>query len=217
MDRETAVQPAAPAAALIAALLDLDANGVSSALELFEGDQVRLADAVVAPALSHLGDGWERGEVALSQVYMAGRLLERAMQGLPRATEAARTSPRIGIGVLGDRHSLGKRIVKTALKLAGFPVIDLGSGLRPEELAQRARAEDVELVMISVLMMHHALKVEDVVSALRAHDHPAPVVVGGAPFVHDPELWRRVGADAYGRSAADAIRIAAAYALEEAA
>jgi methanogenic corrinoid protein MtbC1 len=30
------------------------------------------------------------------------------------------------------------------------------------------------------------------------------VVVGGAPFLFDPLLWREVGADAMGRSASEA-------------
>jgi methanogenic corrinoid protein MtbC1 len=33
------------------------------------------------------------------------------------------------------------------------------------------------------------------------------IAVGGAPFLLDPELWCEVGADAGGRSAADAVTI----------
>ena len=35
------------------------------------------------------------------------------------------------------------------------------------------------------------------------------IVVGGAPFRFDPLLWREVGADAFGRTAADAVNIVA--------
>ena len=33
------------------------------------------------------------------------------------------------------------------------------------------------------------------------------VVVGGAPFLFDDQLWQEVGADAMGKSAADAVAI----------
>jgi trimethylamine corrinoid protein len=42
------------------------------------------------------------------------------------------------------------------------------------------------------------------------------IVVGGAPFRFDAELWRQVGADAMGRTAADALDIVATLSAEEA-
>lgn len=212
MQHEPHGQTGPCARALSAALLELDADGVAIALDrglrAVSGDHARLADDVVAPVLTRLGQGWECGDVALSQLYMAGRLLERAMERLAPGTGPGRTSPRIGIGVLGDHHTLGKRIVMTTLRLAGFPVVDLGAGLRPGEVVEQARAEHLDVVMISVLMMHHALTVGEVAAGLCDLSPQPLLVVGGAPFVHDPELWRRVGAHTWGRSAADALRIA---------
>jgi len=42
---------------------------------------------------------------------------------------------------------------------------------------------------------------------LKARGANIKVVVGGAPFLFDEELWREVGADAMGRSASDAVAI----------
>jgi len=64
--------------------------------------------------------------------------------------------------------------------------------------------------MVSVLMLNKALHVSQVREQMDRRDlGHVNLVVGGAPFVHDPELWRRVRADAYGRNTADALRIAA--------
>ena len=52
-----------------------------------------------------------------------------------------------------------------------------------------------------------ALKVKAVRAALDARGSRVRIAVGGAPFLFDPELWREVGADAMGRSAADAVAI----------
>ena len=56
-------------------------------------------------------------------------------------------------------------------------------------------------------MLPSALKVKAVRAALNARGSRVRIAVGGAPFLFDPELWREVGADAMGRSAADAMTI----------
>jgi trimethylamine corrinoid protein len=198
------------------ALLSLNRAEVSEVLSAWvgprAGDRVRLADDLIAPALVSIGDDWERGTVALSQVYMAGRMMERALEQHLPALPPRPGAPRVGIGVLEDHHALGKRIVTAVLTSAGYEVIDLGNGLSPVAMVERALEHDVDVLMISVLMLNRALHVAEVRRLLseRGLAHPS-MVVGGAPFVHDPELFRRVGADACGKTAADALRYLVAY------
>lgn len=70
------------------------------------------------------------------------------------------------------------------------------------ELVQRVRADDLRVLLISVLMLPSALKVRQVRDALGSEIR---IAVGGAPFLFDAELWKEVGADATRRSAAVAI------------
>ena len=194
------------------ALLDIDRIRVAALLHeahqaSVEG-QSNATDDAVGAALSRIGDGWEAGTVSLSQVFMAGRILDavmtRQLAGEPRHVHG----PRISVATLGDRHTLGKTLVKGALRSAGFAVTDLGAGLSPEGVVEAAVAAHAELLMVSVLMLHSALQLRQVRDLLDTLPSRVPLAVGGAPFVHDPELWRRVGADAYGTSTAAAIRIA---------
>ncbi len=201
---------------LEAALLSLDRAEVGATFAAIAGpdtiDRVTLADSVIAPALLSIGQAWDEGSAALSQVYMAGRLVEEALERHLPAAPPRPGAPRIGVAVLEDHHSLGKRIVCAVLNSAGYDVRDLGSGLDAVTLVDRALEQQVDLLMVSVLMLNRALRVSLVRQQLSERDaHHVTLVVGGAPFVHDPELYRRVGADRCGRSAADALRIAAAY------
>ena len=197
---------------LIEALLSIDRAGVATLLNDAEAEHgishTELADQVIAPALEQIGDAWETGHVALSQVYMAGRLLEEIIRQWP-VPPRARGASVVGVAVLGDHHSLGKRIIGSVLRSAGCDVRDLGAGLEPKALVDRAEAEGVTLLMISVLMLHRALRVREVRTLLDERGLDGiQLVVGGAPFIHDPQLWERVGAHAMGRSAADALRLA---------
>jgi len=68
-------------------------------------------------------------------------------------------------------------------------------------------ADKIRVLMISVLMLPSALKVREVCERLKARGADIRVIVGGAPFMFDADLWKEVGADAMGSSAAQAVEI----------
>ena len=88
-------------------------------------------------------------------------------------------------------------------------MLDYGGGLEPAEVVRRVEEDGVAVLLISTLMLPSALKVLEVSEGMRKLANPPSLVVGGAPFLFDEELWRRVGADAVGRSASDAVSIVA--------
>jgi methanogenic corrinoid protein MtbC1 len=162
---------------------------------------------VVGPALAHIGAGWETGEVALSQVYMSGRICEElAEEWLPQPVATGRAQPPVAIAVLEDYHVLGKRIVCAILRASGFELRDFGR-VTAAGLVERTLGEQIEVLLVSTLMLPSALKVGQVVAGLRAAGARTKVVVGGAPFRIDPQLSLEVGADAAGRTATDALPI----------
>ena len=66
------------------ALIGLDratvAAVVRSGVPVDAGVRADWVDRVISSALIRIGEGWERGTVALSQVYMAGRILDEALR-----------------------------------------------------------------------------------------------------------------------------------------
>jgi methanogenic corrinoid protein MtbC1 len=76
-----------------------------------------------------------------------------------------------------------------------------------DEAVRRAGEDHLRILLISTLMLPSALHVRDLVARLKSASPDVKVVVGGAPFLFDPELWREVRADAMGRSASDASAI----------
>jgi methanogenic corrinoid protein MtbC1 len=75
-------------------------------------------------------------------------------------------------------------------------------------LVARVMEERVEILWISVLMLPSALRVKELCDQLRRAGSNVKVVVGGAPFRFDEQLWQQVGAAAYGKTASDALIIA---------
>ncbi len=168
-------------------------------------------ETVVMPALDNIGTGWEAGEHALSQVYMSGRICEDLLdKHLPSEDELRSNKPRMALALLNDYHSLGKKIIYSALRAAGYNLLDYGR-LEAEELVHKAEEDQLELVLISVLMYSSALKVADVVKGLKKCCPAILIAVGGAPFRLDQSLWQDVGADYVGTNSADAFKIVRSY------
>jgi len=192
------------------ALLGLDRVAARELLHACAREQGALgaAEALVVPALQRIGQGWEEGRLALAQVYMAGRICEELFAPLLPETPPDGTGrcPKVALAVVEDRHMLGRRMVLAALRAAGFAVADWGSADLPE-LLRRVETERPDILLLSALMLPSALRVRELRARLDARGLKVRLVVGGAPFNFDPDLWREVGADAMGRSATDAIRI----------
>ncbi len=160
---------------------------------------------IMREALDIMGKGWEEGTVALSQVYMSGKICEEIINSeLKDFFYEQDEKSEIAIAVLEDYHFLGKRIVYSFLRLNGFSVIDYG-GKSVNELVEAVKRDQIKILLVSVLMLSSALRVKELKKALS--DVDVKIIVGGAPFRFDQELWKSVGADAMGNSAQDAVEI----------
>jgi len=112
----------------------------------------------------------------------------------------------IGRVVIGtaysDLHSLGKRIVMGCLKALMVEVVDLGVNVPAERFVDEALARDAQVIAISAMMVHSATgengcrKVRQILKERGLEDR-FRIVVGGAPYRFDPELYKTVGADAW--------------------
>ena len=112
----------------------------------------------------------------------------------------------MAVVVLEDQHKLGLRIVYSVLRSAGFALHNYGS-MQLAPLVARVREDGVRILLVSTLMLPAALRIRELVARLGELDPVPRVVVGGAPFRFAPGLWERVGADAHGTVATDAVPI----------
>jgi methanogenic corrinoid protein MtbC1 len=173
---------------------------------------LELADRCIVPVLEAIGEDWEAGRAALSQVYMAGRIAEEAVDGLFPDPDGLRPrAPAVAVALLEDYHGLGKRMVQLAVRAAGYPCLDYGR-VTAAELAGRILADPPAVVLVSTLMLRSALKVREVKDRLLDGGVRTPVCVGGAPFRFDRDLWREVGADGFGADSAAALRLVETFA-----
>lgn len=165
-------------------------------------------ETIIVPALEHIGIAWEKGDVALSQVYVSSRICEDlVLKYMPAKQPGLPGQPRLAIGVFEDSHGLGKRMVQAVLQSAGYQMLDYGVSLTEPALLSRLRVDQVQVLLLSTLTLRSALSLGRTTAAARTVVPGLRIVVGGAPFLLEPELWREVGADAMGANAAAALKV----------
>lgn len=192
------------------ALLDYDRSAVYAILDQNSGfkEDFSFIDEYIVKALNSIGDKWEKGEVALSQIYMSSKLCEEiAIKLCSTSSIPTKTAPTMAILTLEDYHTLGKRIVTAVANASGYLLKDYETISDLEGLLNRIKQDQVKILIISVLMYPSALKVKKIRELIASEGSSTKILVGGAPFLMDPNLWREVGADGFGRSALDSIAI----------
>lgn len=98
-----------------------------------------------------------------------------------------------------DGHDRGVVNVAMALRDAGIEVIYLGRHVFPEEIAQAAIQEDVDLLGISSLADAHMTLMEQLIASLRSKGSTIPVILGGFIQPEDiPKLKEMGVAEVFG-------------------
>ena len=102
--------------------------------------------------------------------------------------------PRILVGKPGlDGHSNGAEQIAVRARDVGMEVIYQGIRLTPEQIAESANQEDVDVVGLSILSGSHLELIPETVRLLREREVDAPVVVGGIIPAADAERLREAG------------------------
>ena len=191
--------------------LDIDASCSVVQQCLDEGvSPEEIIESGISKGLSIVGEKFESGEYFLADLVMAGEVVREAMSVLKGKMNPEKTSSRrkvILATVHGDIHEIGKNIVGLILSANGFEVIDLGVDVPAEKIIDTAKATGARLIGLSALLSTMIGSIKDVVDASSRAGlrEQVRIVIGGACTSDD--LRKEMGADAYGETAVDALRI----------
>jgi dimethylamine corrinoid protein len=191
--------------------LDLDGIGTIVNQCLKEGlSPEEIIKEGIGKGLDIVGRKFEEGEYFLADLIMAGEVVREAMPLLKEKMnpgDAGSKGKVILATVQGDIHEIGKNIVGMILSANGFEVIDLGIDVPAEKIMDTAKKTGARLIGLSALLSTMVTSIRDVVEASRRAGmrDQVKIVIGGACTTET--LCREMGADAYGETAIDALRI----------
>jgi methylmalonyl-CoA mutase cobalamin-binding domain/chain len=167
-----------------------------------------IKEAINKP-MEEIGKQFQDGDIFLPELIMIGDAARAASDVIiPHISvedQDASAGGKVVIGTIqGDMHDIGKSIVAAYLMSTGFKVRDLGVDVSPKDFVRAAVDEKADVVAISTLLSTTQPLFNNIVKTLvdSGQREKFFVIVGGGPVT--PEWAADVGADGYGRGAADA-------------
>ena len=169
-----------------------------------------LLNEFLIPAINEVGDLFDKGKYFLPQLIASAEAMKISIEYLePFLAEKEQEAemPVVVIAtVAGDIHDIGKNLVALMLKNQGFRVMDLGKDVPRETIVEAAVRSHAAIIALSALMTTTMQEMKRVVEYAKQKRVKAKIMIGGA--VITPEYAREIGADAYSKDAADAVRTA---------
>ena len=113
--------------------------------------------------------------------------------------------------VKGDLHDIGKNLVGMMLEGAGFEVVDIGVDVTVEKVCDKINEISPNVLGLSALLTTTMPEMEHVIQELKTKGlrDKVKVMIGGAPI--DSKFASDIGADAFGKDAAEAVQVARSF------
>ncbi|MHA1364609.1 MAG: corrinoid protein, partial [Candidatus Freyarchaeota archaeon] len=156
-----------------------------------------------------IGEKFANKKYFISDVLMSAQAMQAGLKILEPHL-AGKKSGEQGKVLLGtvftDIHTIGKNIVKIMLQASGFEVIDIGENIPPETFVEEVRKHGPDVVAMSGLISSARAEMENTIKALEREGlrDRVRIIIGGAAT--SEEFAKRIGADAYGSDAQDAVQ-----------
>lgn len=181
---------------------------------LAEGfDPVDILTNGFSVGIRQVGDLFGRGEVFLPELMLSANVMKavtNVFEGTMEGNAAGKKGKMVFATVEGDVHDIGKGIVVSLIKTQGIEIIDLGRDVPVSKIIEKAVEAEADIIGTSALLtttLVEQKKLEDQLKKLGLRER-FKTMVGGAPAT---QRWAdRIGADAYGEDAADAVNKALA-------
>jgi len=166
----------------------------------------------VKEAMSVVGEKYQKNEYFLSELIMTGEIskdITDIIQPLLKPDTNSKNLGKIVLGtVFGDIHDIGKDIVKFMLDTNGFKVFDLGVDVSKEKFIEKIKEVNPDIIALSgfLTLAYDAMKeiiTEIDKAGLREN---RKIMIGGGQI--DDSIQIYVGADAFGKDAVEAVKIA---------
>jgi methanogenic corrinoid protein MtbC1 len=199
---------------LVKAIADMrEDEALKLVKEMVKGDSDPMAILDDArEAMDLVGKRYEEGSYFLPELMLAGEMLNQITDilkpKLAKLPEVKRHGKVLLGTVEGDIHDIGKNIVTFMLDVNGFEVLDLGVDVPPAKFVEAIEDFQPQVVGLSGFLTLAFETMKETVDAIKAAGlrDGVKIMVGGGQM--DDQVRAHTGADAYGRNAMAAVKLA---------
>lgn len=147
---------------------------------------IQVIEGPLMDGMNVVGDLFGDGKMFLPQVVKSARVMKQAVAHLQPFIEDEKDEGSSSNGkilmatVKGDVHDIGKNIVGVVLQCNNFEVIDLGVMVPCEQILDKAREENVDIIGLSGLITPSLDEMVHVAAEMQRLDFQVPLMIGGA-------------------------------------
>jgi methanogenic corrinoid protein MtbC1 len=199
---------------LVNAIADMkEEEALKLVREMVEGgsDPMEILEAA-RQAMDIVGQRYEKGTYFLPELMLAGEMLTQITDivkpELAKMPEVKRHGKVLIGTVEGDIHDIGKNIVSFMLDVNGFEVLDLGVEVSAPKFVEAIRNFQPQVVGLSGFLTLAFDAMKGTVAAIESAGlrDGVKIMIGGGQV--DEKIQEYAGADAYGRDAMAAVKLA---------
>jgi methylmalonyl-CoA mutase cobalamin-binding domain/chain len=165
-----------------------------------------------------VGERYKSKDYFLSELIVSGEMFKEAMALIEPMLEPGQQSDTVGKMVLGtvkgDIHNIGKDIVATLLKAAGFEIYDLGIDVAPGKFVEKLTETGAPILGMSGLLTPSFGAMKETVEAVEAAGlrDKVKIIIGGG--IVTEQVRKYVRADAFTDDAAEGVEICRRFVAE---
>jgi 5-methyltetrahydrofolate--homocysteine methyltransferase len=176
-----------------------------------QADLDQIINGAMIAAMDIVGQNFAKNEIFIPEMLVSAVTMKKGLdiiKPLLKSDEIESSGSIIMATVKGDIHDIGKNLVIMMLQGAGFDVIDLGVDMSTEDLTQKVEEIKPDILGLSALLTTTMPEIKNVMDTLKDKGlrDSTKVIVGGAPL--NAAFAEKVGADGYGKDAAEAVELA---------
>lgn len=173
-------------------------------------------DAMIG-GMDVVGKRFSQNQIFVPEMLVSAFTMQKGLDLIKPLLKGRETQPKgtiIMCTVKGDIHEIGKNLVIMMLEGSGFYVIDLGVDITVEKLIQKVEEIKPNVLGLSALLTTTMPEMKKAIDELKERGlrDRVKVMVGGAPV--NAAFAEKIGADAYGKDAAEAVEISRRFSLK---
>ena len=158
-----------------------------------------------------IGILWQCNKITVAHEHYCTAATQSIMSGLYQTIFSAKRTHKVLVAcsISGDLHEMGIRMVADFFEMEGWDTYYLGADVSRLQLMEALTEYKADVLAISVTLPTYVSKTSELITHVRTEPNfqKLKIIVGGYPFMMNPGLWKKVGAQGYGQNAFDAIEL----------
>lgn len=156
-----------------------------------------------------VGQLWQCNKITVAHEHYCTAATQQIMSGLYQHIFSASRKGKtlVACSISGELHEMGIRMVCDFFEMDGWDTYYLGANVQDSQLHESLITYKADMLALSVTLPIKVSMVAELIKKIRLNNdlNHIKIIVGGYPFLTNPDLWQRVGADAYAQNADQAI------------